>query len=349
MADGSDLGHEDHEGHARQRDGSRGPVDASGRAATGHDHGGHAHSHGAGLARAGERYRTQLLVAFALTAGFLVVEAVAGVLTGSLALLSDAGHMLTDVIGLGMALAAIELASQHERRVRDRGAGSSRHTFGLYRLEILAAFVNSLLLLAVAGYVLFEAVRRLAGDQELDSGPMLVVAVVGLAVNLTAFLLLRSGAKESLNVEGATLEVLADTIGSAGVIVAALLVQLFGWTWADPLIGAALGVWIVPRAWRLLRQTVRILLQSAPGDVDLTRMRGDLAAIGGVVDVHDLHVWTLTSDMEAVSAHLMTEVEADAHAVLDQARDLVADRYGIHHGTFQVEPETHGGCREVAW
>ena len=312
-------------------------------------HGGHGHSHGAGLARAGERHRTALFVAFALTAGFLVVEAVAGILTGSLALLSDAGHMLTDVIGLGMALAAIELASRHERRVRAGGAGSSQHTFGLYRLEILAAFVNSLLLLGVAAYVLVEAARRLAGDHDLDSGPMLVVAVLGLAVNLVAFMLLRSGAKESINVEGAALEVLADTIGSAGVILAAVLVRRFGWTWVDPLIGAALGVWIVPRAWRLLQQTVRILLQSAPSGVDLAQMRQDLAAIGGVVDVHDLHVWTLTSEMEAVSAHLMTEVEADSHAVLDQARHLIADRYGILHGTFQVEPETHGGCREVAW
>ena len=207
----------------------------------GHSHGhAHGHSHGPALARAGARHVRPLAIAFGLIAAFFVVEAVAGFVTNSLALLSDAGHMLTDVVGLGMALAAIQLASRYDRndRAGRDGAEPSQHTFGLYRLEILAAFVNALLLFAVAVYVLVEATRRLFDEQEVLGVPMLVVATVGLVVNLIAFALLREGAKESLNVQGAYLEVLADTIGSVGVVIAAVSLELFGWGWIDPVIGA---------------------------------------------------------------------------------------------------------------
>ena len=306
----------------------------------------HGHGHGASLARAGERHRGRLIAAFGVIATFFVVQVVAAVWTNSLALLSDAGHMLTDVVGLGMALAAIQLASRFERRT---SATRSHHTFGLYRLEILAAFVNSLLLFGVALWVLIEAIRRLGAEPEVLGGPMFVVAVLGLVANLVAFALLREGATESINVEGAYLEVLADTVGSIGVIVAALLLQVFGWTWIDSLVGAAIGLWILPRTWRLGRRAVRILLQDAPAHVDLDRLADDLAAIDGVVDVHDLHVWTLTSEMDAVSAHLVTAGGADAHAVLDRARAQLADTYGVTHGTFQIEPDDHRGCDEIAW
>lgn len=327
---------------------------------TGHTHHGHGHSHdhGAVLRRAGVRYRSRLLISFGLVGGFFVVEAVAGLWTNSLALISDAGHMFTDVLGLGMALAAIQLATRFEARRPATTEDSATyatpsdphsHTFGLYRLEILAAFVNALLLAGVAVWVLIEAVRRLFGTPEVASGAMLAVAVGGLVVNLVAFFLLRSGAGESLNVQGAYLEVVADTVGSAGVIVAALAMQWFGWTWADPVVGVAIGAWILPRTLRLGRQAVRILLQAAPPHIDLGHLQRELQAISGVVDVHDLHVWTLTSEMEAVSAHLMTNDGADAHAVLDRARQLLAEDYGIHHGTFQVEPDSHLGCRELAW
>ncbi|MDH5236258.1 MAG: cation diffusion facilitator family transporter [Acidimicrobiia bacterium] len=308
-----------------------------------HDHG---HSHGPTLARAGERHRRPLTIAFVLIGAFFVVEAVAGVLTNSLALLSDAGHMLTDVIGLGMALAAIQLATRYQSDTR---SSANSHTFGLYRLEILAAFVNSLLLFAVAIWVLVEAVRRLFDEPEVLGIPMLVVATLGLAVNVVAFFLLREGSKESLNIEGAYLEVLADGVGSVGVILAAILLQVFGWSWVDPVIGAAIGLWILPRTYRLGRQAVRVLLQAAPAHIDVHALEADLATIPGVVDVHDLHVWTLTSEMEAASAHLMTGADTDAHSVLDQARHLLHDRYGIEHGTFQVEPDTHEGCREISW
>lgn len=304
------------------------------------------HDHGTGLARAGERHRGRLAIAFGIIFVFFVVEAVAGFITNSLALLSDAGHMLTDVIGLGMALAAIQLASRFERNRTER---RSNHTFGLYRLEILAAFVNALLLFGVAIWVLIEAGRRLFDEPDVLGVPMLIVAGLGLVANLVAFFLLREGSKESVNVEGAYLEVLADTIGSVGVIVAAILLEVFGWAWVDPVIGAGIGLWILPRTWRLGRRAVRILLQAAPEHIDLDALAAELAAIPGVVDVHDLHVWTLTSEMEAASAHLMTTTDTDPHSVLDQARTVVTDTYGVAHGTFQIEPDDHTGCEEVTW
>lgn len=305
------------------------------------------HDHGTGLARAGERHRGRLVAAFVVIFVFFVVEAVAGFVTNSLALLSDAGHMLTDVVGIGMALAAIQLASRFERR--GATSASSHHTFGLYRLEILAAFVNALLLFGVAIWVLYEAAKRLTSDPEVLGIPMMVVAILGLAANIVAFLLLREGSKESLNVEGAYLEVLADTVGSVGVIIAAVLLEVFGWTWVDPVIAAMIGLWILPRTWRLGRRSVRILLQAAPPHIDIDQLGADLAAIDGVVDVHDLHVWTLTSEMEAASAHLMTTSGTDAHAVLDQARHQLSEHYDITHGTFQIEPDTHEGCHDVTW
>lgn len=305
----------------------------------------HGHDHGHGSLRAGARYQKRLAISFVLIAVFFVVEAVAGFLTNSLALLSDAGHMLTDVVDLGMALAAIQLANRFERRVSD----NEQHTFGLYRLEILAAFVNALLLVGVAVYVLVEALRRIGDEPEVLGTPMLVVAVIGLLVNLIAFALLREGAQKSVNVEGAYLEVLADTVGSVGVIVAAICLEVFGWEWVDALVGAGIGLWILPRTYRLGSQAVRILLQAAPPGLDVSKLRADLAALPDVVDIHDLHVWTLTSDMESASAHLVIPAGADSHAVLDQARELLQTQYAIEHATMQVEPDDHTGCDEVHW
>jgi cobalt-zinc-cadmium efflux system protein len=304
------------------------------------------HDHGTGLARAGERHRGRLVAAFAIILAFFVVEAIAGFLTNSLALLSDAGHMLTDVIGIGMALAAIQLASRFAEREE---TSRSSHTFGLYRLEILAAFVNALLLFGVAIWVLIEAIRRLFGDPEVLGVQMLIVAVLGLIANVIAFLLLREGSKESLNIEGAYLEVLADTVGSVGVIVAAILLETFEWTWVDPAVAALIGLWILPRTWRLGRKAVRVLLQAAPEHIDMDALCADLSSIDGVVDVHDLHVWTLTSEMDAASAHLVTCAGTDSHSVLDQARARLSDNHDIVHGTSQVEPDTHEGCHDVSW
>ena len=301
----------------------------------------HDHDHGAAALRASARHRRPLAWAFGLIVGVLVIQVVAGLLTDSLALISDAGHMATDALGLGMALAAIHAATH----ARTDGA----RTFGLYRLEILAALANAVLLFAVAGYVLYEAFTRLGDPPDVEPLPVLIVGVVGLGVNVVAFLLLRGGAAESLNIQGAYLEVLSDALGSIGVIVGAIVMGVTGWGWVDPVVGAAIGLFILPRAWRLGREAIRVLVQAAPAGVDLAGVRADLAGIPGVVDVHDLHVWTLTSDMEVASAHVMVRSGTDTHAVLDQARHVLADRHRLQHATLQVEPDDHHGCDEVAW
>ncbi len=313
--------------------GQTGPVD-------GHDDRRH-EPHGHASIRAGERHKRPLLAAFVLLAAFMVVEVVAGLLSNSLALLSDAGHMVTDVIGVGMALAAIQLAT--------RGTERRHRTFGLYRLEILAALANAVLLAVVAAYVMFEAVGRFGDSPDIDHTTMLGVAVLGLLANLIAFFLLRAGSKESLSVEGAYLEVLSDTVGSVAVIVGAIVIAATGWSWVDPAIAIAIGVWILPRAWRLAGQALRIVMQAAPPGLDLDAVAGELSAIDGVVDVHDLHVWTLTSDMEVASAHLRVADGSDSHGVLDEARELLLTHYRIGHATLQVEPINHTGCSEVAW
>lgn len=299
------------------------------------------HDHGHGSIRSGERHKGRLLVAFVALAMFMVVEVVAGLVTNSLALLSDAGHMLTDVIGLGMALAAIQLAT--------RGTARRYRTFGLYRLEILAALANAALLFGIAIYVLIEAIRRLGDAPDVLNVPMLIVASGGLAVNVAALILLRAGSRESINMEGAYLEVLADLVGSIAVIIGAVVIGATGWEWVDPLIGVVIGVWILPRTWRLASRATRILVQAAPPGLDLDAVEAGLATIAGVVDVHDLHVWTLTSDMEVASAHLRVDSTADSLVVLAHARAMLSDRHGIAHATFQIEPEGHRGCDEIAW
>jgi cobalt-zinc-cadmium efflux system protein len=280
-------------------------------------------------------------VALVLAVAFLVVEAVTAFLSGSLALLSDAAHLLTDAVGIGMALAAIGLA--------DRAAADESRTFGLYRLEILAALANALLLFGVTAYVLVEAGLHLVREPSVDAGPMLVVASLGLVVNVVSVVLLRGGARESLNVEGAYLDVLADSVASLGVIVAGVVIAVTDWEPIDAIVAIAIGVWIVPRAWRLAASAVRILIQAAPAGFDVGRLQADLAGVPGVVDVHDLHVWTLTSEMDVASAHLMVTAGTDAHGVLDRARDVLREGYDIAHATLQVEPDDHTGCSEVEW
>ena len=300
---------------------------------------GHDHSH-VDL-RAGARHASRLWWSFALITGFLVVQVVAGLATNSLALLSDAGHMATDALGLGMALAAITAAN--------RSTQAQHRTFGLYRLEILAALANAVLLFGVAGYVLIEAARRLDDPPDVASLPVLIVGVIGLAVNLVAFGLLRQGATESLNVRGAYFEVVADTLGSIGVIVAAAVMWATGWGWVDPVIGAAIGLFILPRAWKLGREAVRILVQAAPEGVDLQAVTTALTAIDGVADVHDLHVWTLTSDMEVLTAHLGISQGVDSQTVLQQARTVLSEQFHLSHATLQVEVAGNHDCEDMTW
>lgn len=302
---------------------------------------GHDHRHGPEL-RAGARFRGRLLIAFLLAGVFMLVEFGTALAIRSLTLLSDAGHMLTDTVGLGLALAAIGAATT-------ASAGRGRRTFGLYRLEVLAALANALLLFGVAGYVIWQAIRRLGEPLTVPTTPMLIVAVVGLALNLVSYRLLRPGAAENLNVRGAAAEVLTDAVGSAAVLVAAVLMRLTGADWIDPVFAIALGLWIVPRAARLAGQSLRVLVQAAPPHVDLPKLHTDLAALPGVIDVHDLHVWTLTSQMEVATAHLKVASAADTHRVLDEARVMLRDRHRLEHATLQVEPADHIGCEEVGW
>jgi cobalt-zinc-cadmium efflux system protein len=249
--------------------------------------------------------------------------------------------MATDAVSIALALGAIIVAN----RARTDGL----RTFGLFRLEILAALVNAVLLFGSAIYVLVEAVLRLVRDDiDVEAGPMLVVATAGLVVNLVVFNLLRTGARENLAMESAYTDALADALGSVGVIVAAVVVATAGWEPIDPIVAALIALWIIPRSWVLGAHATRVLLQVAPPDVDLDAIRNELLAVSGVVDVHDLHVWTLTSEMEVASAHVMIRGDADAHGVLDQARTLL-QRHDIAHATIQVEPDDHEGCSELNW
>lgn len=289
----------------------------------------------------GNQNTRRLAFVFIMVLGYAVVEVIAAVASGSLSLLSDAGHMGTDALGLAMSLAAAVTVT--------RAVTGQRQTFGLYRLEILAALANALLLVGVAGYAIYEGLSRLGAPPEIEGGLMLWVALGGLVVNLIGILLLRGGAGQSLNVEGAYTEVLADLIGSLGVVAAAVVHINTGFGLADPLVAIAIGIWILPRALRLGWKASRILVESAPSHIDMEAVRGDLAAVDGVVGVHDLHVWTLASDMDVASAHLVVADGTELHAVLDEAGNRMKQTWGISHATLQVEPESHAECVEESW
>ena len=286
------------------------------------------HGHGSGGGTSASRHKGSLKWALAMTGTFLVVEVVGGLWTGSLALLADAAHMATDVGGLFMALVAVRFAER---------PATPQMTYGYVRTEVLSAMANAVVLLVVTVFVLREAWARLSEPIEILGGPMLAVAVAGLIVNLISMRMLRAGSKESLNLKGAYFEVLADMLGSVGVILAALVVMLTGWTIADPIIGAAIGLFIVPRTWILLKSALRILLEGAPAHVDSGLLRQRLIDVPGVVDVHDLHVWTLTSGLDAMSGHLVVDDMARAGEVLAAARDAMHEDFGITHATIQSE------------
>jgi cobalt-zinc-cadmium efflux system protein len=301
------------------------------------------HGHGHAPASASGRHVRRLALALGVLVAFLVLEVVVGLAAGSLALLSDAGHMFTDVLGVGMALAAITAA-----RLESRGGGHPGRTFGLYRTEVLAALANTVLLFGVAVWVVVEAVRRFAEPPPVPGLALVLTAAAGLGANLAVFALLRAGAQESLNLKVASFEVLADCVGSLGVIVAGAVTLLTGWPYADPVVAIGIGLFVLPRTWALGRQAVRILVQAAPEHVDVAAMTAGLAALPGVTDVHDVHVWTLTSGMEVGSAHLTTD--GDPAAVLSAARSLLAEEHGLPHFTVQVEPPgSRTGCAELSW
>jgi len=289
----------------------------------GHDHG-HGHAHGVDP----HASRRRLGFVLALTWAFLGVEVVAGIVSGSLALLADAGHMLTDVAGLVLALAAMKFAERPP---------SPRRTYGYHRVEILAALMNGVVLLAVAGFLLREAWERLQSPRPVATGEVLVVAFAGLLVNAVSAVLLRAGAKGSLNIRGAYNEVLADAVSSVGVIAGAVLIRATGWYRVDPIVAAAIALWVLPRTFSLLREALQVLLEGAPRDVDIAAVREAMESVPGVRKVHDLHVWTLTSGVHALSAHAVLDQGAAHGEVLTAVRERVTHGFPISHVTVQLE------------
>jgi len=277
--------------------------------------------------------RRRLAVVLGLTCAYLAIEVAAGILTGSLALLADAGHMLTDVAGLILALAAMKFA---ERRP------SPRRTYGYHRVEILAALTNGIVLLAVAGYILAEAWDRFRTPHPVASVPVLAVAAVGLLVNMAGALLLHRGSQASLNVRGAYNEVLADAVSSVGVIAGAGVITATGWYWVDPLVAVGIALFVLPRTWALLREAVQVLLEGTPREVDIQALRAAMEAVPGVKAVHDLHVWTLTSGVHALSAHAVLREGAAHGQVLSDLRIRVTEGFPIRHVTVQIEEHCCG-------
>lgn len=293
---------------------------------------GHDHAH----ATPSARQRPRLAFVLGLTFLVLLVEVVVALLTGSLALLADAGHMLSDSFGLVMALVAVTVAQR---------PGSPRRTFGNHRTEILAAGANGVILLGLCVGIVVSAIRRLGEAPHIDSPLMLAAGVLGLGANIVGLVVLRAGAKESLNVKGAYLEVLGDAFGSVAVIAAGVVIMATGWYAADPVASLVIAALILPRALGLLREVVDVLLESTPRGIDLEELRSHMTEVPGVLDVHDLHVWTITSGMPVMSAHVVVEDDVlgtDAgHGVLDRLRSCLSDHFDVEHSTFQLEPAAH--------
>ncbi|MBN9597175.1 MAG: cation transporter [Afipia sp.] len=293
---------------------------------------------GVSTGTAAAKHANRLRWALALTGTYMIAEVVGAFVTGSLALLADAAHMLTDVGGLALALLAIRFAARE---------ATPQLTYGYLRTEVLSALINAVVLLLLTVYILYEAYQRFLAPPEVLSGPMLIVAAIGLVVNLISMRLLASGSSESLNVKGAYLEVLGDMLGSVGVIVAALIIMWTGWRLADPIMGAGIGLFIVPRTWILLKQVTHILMEGTPPNVDLGLLERNLMEISGVTAVHDLHVWTVTSGFDAMSCHLVVADLSKGREVLQRARRVMKDNFGIDHVTIQVEDDGLRGEEKV--
>jgi cobalt-zinc-cadmium efflux system protein len=293
----------------------------------GHDH---------GVVTAGGKHRGRLAIALAIAAAVFVMEVVGAWVTGSLALLADAGHVFTDMFGVGFALVAATMAQRPP---------SHRRTFGWQRLEVIAAAFNALLLIGVGTFVAIEGVRRLIEPTEVESGLMLVVAVLGMLANFVSLRILTAGKDESINVRGAYLEVLGDLLGSAAVVAAAVVILTTGWARADPVASLVVAGLILPRSLRLLRDALRILMEVAPDDLDVGAVRSHLVEVPGVVDVHDVHVWTITSGVPAMTAHVVVEQSVldscGPSSMLDQLQACAKRCFDVEHTTFQLEPVDH--------
>jgi len=276
------------------------------------------------------RHKRNLLIVLCLSGTYMIAEVIGGFITQSLALLADAAHMLTDVVGLFLAFIAIKIGE------RKADAGK---TFGYYRTEILAAVVNAVVLLGISVYVLYEAYQRFQNPPEVKSGSMLIVAGIGLVVNIIGMMILRKDSEGSLNMKGAYFEVLSDMLTSIGVMIAGVIMLTTGWYYADPLISAVIGLLIFPRTWRLLKEAINVLLEGTPKDVDIHELRKTLENTAGVKNVHDLHVWSLTSGVNAMSAHIVRDKITGHNPLLKRLTEVTTENFKISHTTFQIEEE----------
>ncbi|MBZ4191215.1 cation diffusion facilitator family transporter [Niabella beijingensis] len=279
---------------------------------------------------AGSRHKKKLILVLIITGVYLAAEVIGGILTKSLALWADAGHMLTDAGGLVLALLAI--------RYGERSPTPGR-TYGYYRAEILAALTNAVVLIGISLYILYEAYQRFQDPPKVEGGMMMLIAVVGLIVNLAGLYILRKDSKESLNMKGAYFEVLSDMLTSVAVIAGGAIMLFTGWYYIDPILSAGIGLFILPRTWGLLKESVGVLLEGTPKDIKIEQLRSDLLQLAGVIAVHDLHVWTITSGMPVLTVHLVYQKDADAMEVLQEAQRLLGGQYGIRHTTIQTERE----------
>lgn len=296
---------------------------------------GHDHAHGA--TSAAGKNKKNLTIVLGLTSIYLVAEVIGGFWFNSLALLADAGHMLTDVAGLALALLAIWFAQR---------PATPERTYGYYRIEILAAMTNALILIGISIYILYEAYERFVDPPEVQSLGMLIVASIGLAINLIGVRILYSGSKESLNMKGAYFEVLSDMLTSIGVIIAGVIMLTTGWYYADPLISAGIGLFILPRTWSLLKDAVGVLLEGTPSDVNIATLRDTLSKLEGVAEIHDLHVWSLTSGVNALSVHAVLAAGSEHDEVLERVHKCCTSEFRIAHVTAQTEREGFG-CHET--
>ena len=305
---------------------------------TGHDHShshghshphGHAHGHSHGHSHAHGNQK-RLLLTLILAGGYMIAEIVGGLLSNSLALLADAGHMFSDVASLGLSTFAIWLARQ---------PSGSQRTYGFHRAEILAALFNGTSLVAVSLFIFKESWERLQSPPEVQGGLMMGIAVGGLLVNIAGLFILHGGREDNLNVRGAWLHVLSDALGSVAAISAGLLIHFFGWYWSDPLISAVIGLLILYSSWRLLAESVCVLMETAPSSVDVSQLKSALTEPAGVIEIHDLHVWTITSGLDSVSCHVVTDGSRPHDELLTELRTLVHNRCGIDHVTIQIEPQ----------
>ena len=301
-----------------------------------HDHSEEGHSHGIGSYRGADR--KALLIAALLTGGFMVAEAVGGVITGSLALLADAGHMLSDSFSLFLALFAVSIAAR---------PATAKRTFGYKRAEILAALVNGVLLVLVSLWVVYEAIGRLDDPVEVMGGGMMAIAVLGLIINVVAFLVLWKGGGESLNVRAALRHVLGDLLGSVGVIIAAGVILLTGWEPIDPIVSILISILIVASAWSVLKESVDVLLEAAPKGIDTQEVGMAMAGVAGVEQIHDLHIWQITSGFPSLSAHVLVGADLDCHRIRLELDSLLKEQFEIEHSTLQLEHAGDGKPLEI--